>query len=49
MEEEKAGRSRLYGNLKNPKLRLQIQSCLSLVEKLMIPTNPNNSNDQEVG
>jgi hypothetical protein len=48
-QEEKLGRCRLYGNLKNRKLRLQIQSCLSMVEKIMIETNPNNPTDPEIG
>ena len=47
-EEERAGRSRLYGNLKNPKLRRQIQSCLSIVEKIMIETNSKNPTDPEI-
>ncbi len=47
-EEVKLGRCKLYGNLKNPRIKKNIQSCLSLVEKIILQTNDNNPNDPEI-
>ncbi len=48
MQEDNLGRSKLYGNLKNKIIRQQIQSCLALVENIMIKTYDKKPNDPEI-
>ena len=46
--EEKEGRSKIYGNLKNKGMRDDITLCLAVIERLMLKTNGGRVDDPDI-